>query len=618
MTRTPQQDYLRSDRGALESAIREAGSEPKGKVCKCPFHDDEHASAGIVQGEDGAWRLKCHAAGCGFSGDVFDVRARFRKRSVDDELAACRDPSPPRTPPKPSRVFPDIGAIESAVGSWLTHENTHRYANPDTQAVELVVVRARESDGKKTFIQYRPVPGGFSPGAPPQPWPLYNRTFIRAEPAVVVVEGEKCVEELRKVGVAATTSPCGAGKAGCANWQPLAGKAVYLWPDADRIDPKTGKSTGAEHMRQVSEILQRLEPPVRLYHLDPIRLELPDKGDAVDFLARLDPTDDAGAAVWNVLEEAAEPVGGAQELRKLLEDTITGKRRSIDWPFPSLSRLSKSLFPGTITLICGDPSSGKSFLMTDAMIHWHQQGIKVAYYMLEDSQPEYLLRILAQVGAASDLTDDSWVRAHPDIVAVKFGEHENLISELDRRITTCGDKHPTVDDLATWVEQKCSEGCQVIGIDPITYADFSERPWQDDKRFMHRVRWSLKNSGARLIIVTHPRKASAGGKSTGGLDDLAGGTAYPRHSQTVLWVHRKDPPEQLKVNGHGWPCAQEVECDRVIKISKARNGKGTGTSIGFVFDKSSLRFSEQGLIEAEVKKPKTAKAPRTEAVENPF
>ncbi|MBK7405063.1 MAG: hypothetical protein IPJ41_10610 [Phycisphaerales bacterium] len=54
---------------------------------RCPFHDDQHPSAGIyVEGE--IFRFKCH--GCGFGGDLFDVRARASGRDLADVLRDAR------------------------------------------------------------------------------------------------------------------------------------------------------------------------------------------------------------------------------------------------------------------------------------------------------------------------------------------------------------------------------------------------------------------------------------------------------------------------------------------------------------------------------------------------
>ena len=84
---------------------------------------------------------------------------------------------------------------------------------------------------------------------------------------VYIVEGEKDVETLERRGYLATTNPGGASK-----WhvvseharQVLAGRSVVVIADDDPVDPKTGKSKGREHAKQVAADLQRVARSVRL------------------------------------------------------------------------------------------------------------------------------------------------------------------------------------------------------------------------------------------------------------------------------------------------------------------------------------------------------------------
>ncbi|MEM9415248.1 MAG: AAA family ATPase [Planctomycetota bacterium] len=82
-------EQTRQSRDALVAEL--AGQGVKGNNCRCPAreHDDKHPSAGVYQGEDGAWRVKCHS--CGFCGDLFDVRAELSGQSVEDVLKAERE-----------------------------------------------------------------------------------------------------------------------------------------------------------------------------------------------------------------------------------------------------------------------------------------------------------------------------------------------------------------------------------------------------------------------------------------------------------------------------------------------------------------------------------------------
>jgi hypothetical protein len=64
---------------------------------------------------------------------------------------------------------------------------------------------------------------------------LYNLKEILSAPLdtpVIVCEGEWCVDQLKKLGVLATTSGA-ADSAARTDWTPLANRTVIIWPDND-------------------------------------------------------------------------------------------------------------------------------------------------------------------------------------------------------------------------------------------------------------------------------------------------------------------------------------------------------------------------------------------------
>lgn len=230
-----------------------------------------------------------------------------------------RPPGPP--PRKSETVFESLDAIRTVLAKRGTVENVFRYADPDSQRVDLAVFRIRTPEGKKTFIQASPQGAGFVLKAPPKPWPLYNRTRLREASEVIVVEGEKCVHALHSIGIIGTTSPAGAGKAACSDWTPLSGKTVILWPDHD--------AAGVSHMKDVAGILEKLDPAPVVMALDPEALDLPEKGDAADLVARLTGTpEEKGKQVWRILAQARPIPGAASDVRERLEETISGKWRA--------------------------------------------------------------------------------------------------------------------------------------------------------------------------------------------------------------------------------------------------------------------------------------------------
>ncbi len=579
-------DNLRRDRAALEAELTEADGTIKGTTVKCPFHDDCNASAQIYQADDGAWRLKCHASTCGFSGDLFDVRAQRTGKPLADVLRDARgivgDPGggrPTKATDTP-KVYPSVDAIRDSLRGC---EAVYTYADPDTGRPDLIVFRLRR-DGGKSFMQARPEGDGFVLKAPPKLWPIYNRRRIQDASEVVVVEGEKDVHALHEIGIVAATSPAGAGKAGSADWTPLAGKVVFLWPDSDE--------PGLKHMKDVAKVLEGLSPPCDVHWIDPGTLDLPEKGDASDFLDGLADcsVDEKCWAVRDVLGNA-EPLGVSSELADVLEQTITGQRTAIPWPWAEVSRLSKALLPGTVTLICGDAGSGKSFLLLQAAAHWHQQGVPIAVYELEEDRAYHLNRALAQADENSNLLDDDWVRANPEEARRVFERHKGFLDGFGRTIWAAREEQVALDELAEWAEALAKSGCRVICIDPVTAAAQSREPWVADAAFLARVKTITRETNTSVILVTHPKK---GRKNALGLDELAGGAAYARFSQCILWLQRHDVPKEVIVRRSFGDAA--VTVNRSLHIVKSRNGFGGGLSLGFDFDGGNLLFAEQGVI----------------------
>ncbi|MFI5165002.1 MAG: DUF6371 domain-containing protein [Thermoanaerobaculales bacterium] len=71
----------------------------------------------------------------------------------------------------------------------------------------------------------------------PSPYPLYGLQDLAAHPEaqVLVVEGEKTADAARVLfpEMVVTTSPFGSNAASKADWSPLAGRVVVVWPDHD-------------------------------------------------------------------------------------------------------------------------------------------------------------------------------------------------------------------------------------------------------------------------------------------------------------------------------------------------------------------------------------------------
>ncbi len=574
MELNPAQAQLRESRTPLIEAL---GVTLKGKSCKCIFHDDKHASASVFQDTEGAWKFHCHT--CDWTGDVFDVRARVENRPLGDILAEYK-------PEKPKH-YPNLEAI---VKTYPNVETVYKYTNPGTAQIELAVIRYR-IDGRKAFAQCSPNGTGWLKARPEGKLPLYNRKRVGASDVVIIVEGEKAVHALYDIHVVGTTSPMGAGKAKEADWSILAGKKIYLWPDNDPVDEKTKRQPGIEHMKDVQSILETM--PCELYWIEPSGLDLPPKGDVVDFLqANQGTPEDQRMAISLVLDEA-QPLGAAQELGKRFESIIAGEWLNIEWPWPMLTSEAQSLLPDTITAVCGEPGAGKSYALLEAFWNWHCAGRKVAIFELEDDRVFHLQRVLAQLEANALLTDIDWVRTNGDKAMSSHENQKDILGTLGKVIWDAPDKQITLTELADWFETRCAEGFEISIIDPVTAAVASDKPWIDDQKFIFRVKTTAKKHHARLIYAIHPRVAN--GKVGASLSRLAGGAAYARFSHSVFWLSKYDKERSERV----WsPSAggRMVSFERTMKVSKARNGRGAGAELAFHMNAGSLCFEEYGSV----------------------
>ena len=89
----------------------------------------------------------------------------------------------------------------------------------------------------------------------PKPWPLDNLDQLAGRPgaSVIVCEGEKSADAAAKIfpGHICITSPHGAESARHADWRPLVGRDVWIWPDADDRGDKYAQGVAAS-LKEIS------------------------------------------------------------------------------------------------------------------------------------------------------------------------------------------------------------------------------------------------------------------------------------------------------------------------------------------------------------------------------
>jgi putative DNA primase/helicase len=139
--------------------------------------------------------------------------------------------------------------------------------------------------------------------APPSPRPLLNLDQLRARTGtVLVVEGEKAADAAANLYPKAvvTTWPSGCKAIDKADWSPLTGRRIILWPDADAV--------GQQAMDRLAQLLLRL--PVDRVQMVSTPPDAPDGWDLADATW----SDDEAAAyvkanISSPLELDLEPIG---------------------------------------------------------------------------------------------------------------------------------------------------------------------------------------------------------------------------------------------------------------------------------------------------------------------
>lgn len=228
----------------------------------CPFHEEDTPSFTIFPGRDSVERFHCF--GCGARGDVMDFVQQIKGvdlkeainilggRSDRENVAPKRiaqprnayegiEPIPPAGELKagrrvklwnpkrkkfgtitPSMAFPYRSAAGDLIGYVLRNDYTDDSGKAKKETP--MVMWCRLPDGSTEWTRY-----------PHQkPRSLYRLEHLKPQGQVIIAEGEKCAD----IGAAVTGRLFMSWAGGTygvdhADWSPLAGRSVVIWPDAD-------------------------------------------------------------------------------------------------------------------------------------------------------------------------------------------------------------------------------------------------------------------------------------------------------------------------------------------------------------------------------------------------
>jgi heme oxygenase len=231
--------------------LRNAKETSSGWTACCPGHEDRQASLSISEGGEGRILLHCHA-GCTLEG-IVSALGITKADLFDRQASTGRPAAPPKAAPKkPRGIYATPAEAQKAYERKLGKPlSVHEYVDEHGQHVGRVIRWQLPRVGK----EIRPASlhaDGWRLEQMPEPRPLLGLPAItEVVGRVYVVEGEKCVDALKALGLPATTSSGGAMAAGKTDWRPLAGREVVILPDND--------DAGQKYAQEVAKILLDLD-----------------------------------------------------------------------------------------------------------------------------------------------------------------------------------------------------------------------------------------------------------------------------------------------------------------------------------------------------------------------
>jgi hypothetical protein len=329
-------------------------------VCKCPFHDDKTPSMSVDVGQ-GVWY--CHA--CGFGGSVIDLVIRMKGVSVKEAMHQLAD-----------------SAHLIRKEDFETPCKVATYEYKDQHGRPVMKVDRIEQGLKKRFLQYHEDDKGQRiNGIDGVQRTLYRLEKWAGLSEVHLVEGEKCVEYMERVGFNATCNP-GGSSAWCDAYAVyLKDKHVTVWPDRDE--------PGAKWTAAVLKSLEGTVASLRVVHVPPPYNDIADmiiaQGEEIapDMITAL------ADKVPRLTRGVSLPLLSSAECFDLYQKRVTAaEAQGIDlgkW-LPSLKRWSRVLLPGDLGVFLSDTGVGKTSVLVN--IACSQRPMPTIFFEIElDAAP---------------------------------------------------------------------------------------------------------------------------------------------------------------------------------------------------------------------------------------
>lgn len=251
--------------------IQEVTQKSKGKdQYVCPFCNSGtgHNGTGAFTYYPNMHTYKCFA--CGEYGDIFTLHAKLNNLLLTTDFPQIVD--------ELEKKF-NLSSLQTSTSKsepWI-QLRTHVYQNMNHDNIATKTIY-RKPDGSKTAVWHRYEGNTLVKGLNGLKMPLYHiYNLIDNTKPVFIVEGEKDVETMEKLGYTATTSPNGAGS----HWRKdyieyFRGFDVIILADNDDV--------GLKYATEIAENVIHIARSVKLVPSQALYMPLKPKGDISDIV----------------------------------------------------------------------------------------------------------------------------------------------------------------------------------------------------------------------------------------------------------------------------------------------------------------------------------------------
>ena len=452
-------------------------------------------------------------------------------------------------------------------------EALHAYTDPNGAPLFWRIRAKHPATGEKWIRPMRHTADGMGyemgePPAPPNGKPLYRLRDLTINPdaVVIVCEGEKAADALTRIGCVATTSG-GAQSAAAADWSPLAGRRILIWPDFDE--------PGAQYGRDVAAKLQGIAAEVRI--IDVAALGLPPKGDAAEWLQAHPQAKASDVPALSALPvaEGEAPSGVELVCAADLEP------QPVSWVWPGW------LAAGKLHILAGAPGTGKTTLALAVIAaitsgrplpdgHIPKRGRAVIWSGEDDPADTLVPRLLA---------------AGAELSRVQF------IGEVRSK----GARYPfdPAEDVPLLVERlERDRDVSIILIDPIVSAVASDSHKNAEvRRGLAPLVEMAAQVGAALIGVTHYSKGTAGRDP---LERVTGSVAFGALAR-IVWGTVRQPGRD--------------DTNRRMTLARAKSNLGPdGGGFAYEFEQAEPR---PGIVTSRIRWGETLEGTARELLAEP-